>query len=165
MTTQLTACFMTMFLIAVSSLSAQAQNSKHSIASLKSISTLFVVVEQLPDGAKVLSLTAETIQTDVELKLRLAGLRVVTPEAGVKLPGSPYVYVELNLTDNAQAASVAIELRQNARLEPNGQFVLGVTTWNVGDIIWKPTAQGIRDNIKDGVDLFLNAWSSVNPKN
>ena len=85
---------MTMFLIEVSSLPAQAQNNKRSIASLKGISTLYVMVEQLPDGAKALSLTAETIQADLELKLRLAGLRVVTPEAGVKLPGSPYVYVD-----------------------------------------------------------------------
>jgi hypothetical protein len=162
MTNQLKACFMTMFMIG--GLFAQAQNSKHSIASLKGMSTLFVVVEQLPDGAMVLGLTAETIQTDVQLKLRVAGIRVVAREEGTKLPGGPYVYIALNLTNNAQAASINIELRQNARLEPNGQFVLGVTTWNVGDIISNPTAQSIRDNIKDGVDLFLNVWLSVNPK-
>jgi hypothetical protein len=40
---------------------------------------------------QALGLTRDTIQTDVELKLLLAGMPVVTPEDDTKLPGEPYL--------------------------------------------------------------------------
>jgi hypothetical protein len=159
-----TICLMTMFLIGVRSPSIQAQDNDFSRATLKGISAVFVEIEPLPDSGKTLGLTAETIQTDVELKLRLAGIRVVTPEEGYKLPGSPYVYVILTLTPNANAAYINVQLVQNVLLERNGEHVYGVPTWDTGYIMPVPTSQRIRDTIKDKVDVFLNAWLSVNPK-
>jgi hypothetical protein len=50
-----------------------------------------VLIEGLPDGAKVLGLSEDMIKTDVELKLRLAGMRVTTMEDALNLPGSPYL--------------------------------------------------------------------------
>jgi hypothetical protein len=110
-----------------------------------------VLVEDLPDGAKVLGLTKDAIQTDVELKLRLAGMRVVTTQEEVaKLPGSPSLYVNVNVSDSrAGAASVDVELDQNAVLERNGKFTIGVTTWTTGTVIVNPSVQGIRNWIKD----------------
>jgi hypothetical protein len=123
-----------------------------------------VLVEDLPDSAKILSLSKDTIQTDVELKLRLAGIRVVTDDEDAKLPGSPALYVNLNLTDDARVAHVDVELEQNATLERNTLWTPRITTWSTGVLLSNPTAQGIRDAVKDHVDTFLNAWFSVNPK-
>jgi hypothetical protein len=72
-------CFMAMFLLAVSSPSGQAQTP--SVLTLKGISALSVLVEELPDSAKALGLTSDTLQTDVELKLRLAGESEELPHA------------------------------------------------------------------------------------
>jgi hypothetical protein len=117
-----------------------------------------------PYRAKVLGLTTEAIQTDVELKLRLAGMRVVKRNESVQIPGTPYVYVTVNVSKDAKAASVEVILNQNATLERNGEFVFGVTTWSSGGLISNPNEQFIRGQIKDTVDEFLNAWLSVNPK-
>jgi hypothetical protein len=155
---------MTVFVIGAGSSPIQAQDNERTRASLKGISSLSVLIENLPDGAKVLGLTKESIQTDVELKLRLAGIRVLTPEEDYKVLGSPYLYVDLNLTNSAQAASIEVELHQDARLDLNGQPAIGVTTWDTGYLVSNPTAQGVRDRIKDLVDKFLNVWLSVNPK-
>jgi hypothetical protein len=156
-------CVMTVLLIGGSSMSVPAQNSP-GVRSLKGISAVSVLVEDLPNGAKVLGLTKEMIQTDIELKLRLAGMRVVTDAEGLKIPGSPTFYVVVNLTDDASAACIGVELDQSAQLLRDGQFAPSVDTWSKGIVMSHPTAQTIRDNSKDLVDMFLNAWLSVNPK-
>jgi hypothetical protein len=125
---------------------------------------VYVAVEPLPDGAKLLRLTAENIQTDVELTLRLAGIRPVTKEERLKIPASPYIYVKVIVSSDAKAASVEVELNQNALLERNGDFAPGVTTWEMGGLITNPSARFARNGLKDLFDQFLNAWLSVNPK-
>lgn len=123
-----------------------------------------MLVESLPDGAKKLDLSEQTIQTDVELKLRLAGLTVIRIEESDKVAGSPYIYVNVNLTDDADAASVMVDLNQDATLSRNSESVIGATTWQHGSLISHPTREGIRGKIKDLVDEFLNDWLAVNPK-
>jgi hypothetical protein len=107
-----------------------------------------LLVEALPTGAKVLGLTNEAIQTDVELKLRLAGMRVVTESESFNEPGGPYIYVNLSLTDNAIAAHIDLNLAQNAQLERNNEFCVA-DTWHRGLTASNPTAQVIRNAIKD----------------
>jgi hypothetical protein len=164
MTRRLATICLTVLLIGISSPPIQAQDTERRRATLKGISALSVLVEDLPNGAKVLGLTRESIQTDVELKLRLAGIRVVTDQEDLSLPGMPSLSVVVNLTESAKSASIDIELHQNAFLERNGQLVVDVTTWGTGGLAANPTAQDIRNYIKDHVDKFLNAWLSVNPK-
>jgi len=146
--------------LAVPSSNAQDLNDN----SLKGITAVSVVVENLPEGAKVLGLTAETIQTDVELKLRLAGMQVVPAIESAKYNGAPYVYVNVNLTDGAEAVSIMVELEQDATLLRNGQYVGSVPTWSKSMIISHPTTQALRDSTKDLTDRFLNTWLSVNPR-
>jgi hypothetical protein len=90
MTKLLAAIFLSaVFLIVLTSPSVQAQNPDAAI--LRGISAVGVLIEGLPDGAKVLGLSEDMIKTDVELKLRLAGMRVTTMEDALNLPGSPYL--------------------------------------------------------------------------
>jgi len=157
---------MIVFVIGVGSPSVPAQSGEFSNATLKGISTVYVLVESLSNGAKGLGLSKDIIQTDAELKLRLAGIRVVTQKESrtFKIPGSPHIYINVTSTDSAMAASIHVELGQNVQLERNGEFAPGVTTWSTGYLFLNPNAQAIRDKIKDKVDEFLNAWLSVNPK-
>ena len=141
-------------------LSVQAQDPD----GLKGISVVYVRVEDAPEGAKILGLTAENIQNDVELKLLLAGMGVATLKDGHNLPGRPHIYIRFTLTKGAEAASVQVELDQDAVLDRNAEHAPSVMTWYAGYLLANPTAQGIRDEIKRGVDAFLNAWLSVNSK-
>jgi hypothetical protein len=158
-----TMCLAMMLLVGISSPAARAQ-TKYENDTLKGINALFVIVENLSSGATELGLTKEVLQTDVELKLRLAGISVVTQEAGVKLPGTPYLWVQVTVTEGAHAANIAVAVRQDVRLERNDGLAFGASTWDVNLTVASPTAQGIRDYNKDIVDQFLNAWLSVNPK-
>jgi hypothetical protein len=165
MTRRLATIFcMALLLTEVTASPVLASDSPISRASLRGISTVEALVERLPAGAKVLGLTEGTIQTDVELKLRLAGIRVETSQETQKPPGMPELYIEVNITDPGGAASITVQLDQNAILERNGELVIGVPTWSANVVIEHPTSQGIRSYIKDLVDMFLNAWLSVNPK-
>lgn len=157
-----TICFVMMLLIGLSSASVLAQGSDDQ--SLKGLSAVEVLVGNLPDAAKLLGLSKEVIQADVELKLRLASLRVVTPNESLDVPGGPCLYVNVSVTDGGQAAVVRVELDQNATLARNGVFVVGAKTWDRGRVIARPTADRLRDDVKDLTAQFLNAWLSVNPK-
>jgi hypothetical protein len=159
-----TMCLMATGLIGVNSAYVQAQDFATRRATLKGIDAVSVIVEDLSDGAKLIGLTRETIQTDVELKLRLAGMRVTTQEESYTLPGMPSLYIRVTLTDHAEAASIEGQLWQNVKLDRNGQSAFGATTWSTILVTTHPHAQTIRENVKDVVDEFLNAWLSVNPK-
>ena len=148
------------FLIGFTSASLRAQDAD----SLKGITAVGVAFEPLSDTAKRLGLTDESLQTDAELKLRLAGMRVVTLRESDNLPGSPCVYARVSLSSDAKAALVEVHLRQNVLLQRNSQFAGFVPTWVRSYIASDPTAQGIRDHLKDLIDEFLNDWLSVNPK-
>src|SRR5262249_54568980 len=107
-----------------------------------------------------------TFQTDVELKLRQAGIKVLNNDERLRTPGMPYLYVNINPLHQRPGEmgsySIRIEVTQNATLERNGEFVV-VPTWSdsaagTGDV------SNTRSSVKDLVDEFLNAWLSVNPK-
>jgi hypothetical protein len=156
-------CLTMTLLVGISSPTVRAQTTYEN-DTLKDINALFVIVEDVSSGATELGLTKEILQTDVELKLRLAGISVVTKEAGIKLPGAPYLWVQVTVTEAAHAANIAVAVRQDVRLERNDGLAFGASTWDVNLTVASPTAQGIRDYNKDIIDKFLNAWLSVNPK-
>ena len=157
-------CVAVVLFNALTSSSTQANDSEISRKSLQGIRAVSVEVEDLSDGAKALGLSAETVRTDVELKLRLAGVRVVTADEVLQIPRMPTLYVDAEVSSCSKAESISVALQQNVRLERNGQSAVGATTWDVGVIGLNLNAEDIRDKIKDLVDQFLNAWLSVNPK-
>jgi hypothetical protein len=132
--------------------------------SLSGLSAVFVLVEDLPAGTKLRGLSKNDIQSEVERRLHVAGLRVVSAEESARLPGGPYVYVRVNLVDHGHAVSVDVQLTQGALLVRNGQFLPSTITWSRSALLSKPTVQNIRDAVNDRVDAFVNAWLAVNPQ-
>jgi len=124
---------------------------------LKGITSVFVVVGNLDDNAKKIGLTEESIKTDVELKLLIAGMNFATD--GFTVPGNTHLFVNVGVLPPL-AASIQVELL----LQRNSEPVIGAMTWSLHGEITNPTLQGIRDLIKQLVDQFLNAWLSVNLK-
>ena len=153
-------CVLAVVTFGVASRSVSAQDRRN----LKGIDGVFVEVETLPSGASKLGLSEGMIQTDVEQKLRLAGLRVVTNQEGENLPGSPYLDVRLVATDPPEAAAMEISLNQNVTLERNSAFAPEVETWAKILVIANPSGQSVRDKIQDLAADFSNDWLSVNPK-
>jgi hypothetical protein len=133
---------------------------------LRGITAVHVVVD-INTEIMEKGLSKTQVRTDVELRLRLAGIRVLTSEeyyvdtthAGMLSVGigggtretSPY-YIY----------SISVELWQPALLVRNGSWVMALTYIESFDGFTNKRST-IRNVTKDAIDLFINDFLSVNP--
>jgi hypothetical protein len=106
--------------------------------------------------------TAEQIRTDIELKLRLAGIKV-DPKSYQYLH---VTFVILQKENGPYAFGLYVSFNQLVSLVRNpGIFAVG-KTWSVGGIATGSGSPGdhCRGMVRDYVDQFVNAYLSVNPK-
>lgn len=155
---------------------ATAQDDDNTRRTLKGLLGVEVGVEPVPRDGEDRGLTTKAIQTDVELQLRLAGIRVLgdtevyRPLDPAGRPSSaatarPYLYVIVNVfgRNNTWAYSIEVTLRQDAVLA-NG-VTARAETWSVAGVgLAGADLRGVRDVVKDNINQFINAWLSVNPK-
>jgi hypothetical protein len=154
-------------LVAVSAAAAQDDESERQ--SLKGLKGVNVLVEDLKAEAERDGLKQTSIQTDVELKLRQAGIAVLTKAEAPAAPGAPCLYISVSTSQSGSlyGFSIKVELKQNVRLDRDPSMWLpGVTTWSVDAVgtVGREKLRNLRDGIKDYVDRFINAYLSVNPK-
>lgn len=138
------------------------------VNALKGIKGIIVIVEDLDSNATALGLDTNTIRTDVELKLRLAGISIVpkptaesSPASKVQAALTPFIDVQVVVLGGTVV--VRVNVSQGVKVLQNGCMTVAAT-WDKVNIGLNPTADGIRGAIKDDVDAFLNDWLSVNPK-
>jgi hypothetical protein len=140
---------------------------------LRGLGGIQVVIEHLKPNAERAGLTRKQVQTDVELRLRKAGIRVLTEQERLATPGMPYLYININSSQgqaplaDVVAFSVSIALQQNALLVRNTAITaMGASTWSrqflVG--VHRESVRQIRDYVGDLVDAFINDYLSVNRK-
>jgi hypothetical protein len=136
--------------------------------SLKGLTGVEVAVTPLDSDAIKDGLSEAQIQTDVELRLRMAGVKVLTSEEMLKAPGMPTLRVFVNTIKREELYSYSAEvyLEQNVRLARDPADLFIAQTWNCGAVgrVGSHNLNQIRDIIKDEVDKFINAYLSVNPK-
>ncbi len=131
---------------------------EHQAASLKGIRSMHVVVEDLDETPP--GLTVQAMKTDVELKLRMAGIKL-DPEV------LPVVYVHVTCIAVASrfACAIGFDFRRRVTSAEN-DWQGYATTWNTGGVLtcgsW--CVANIRQSVKDYVDEFLNDYLSVNPR-
>ena len=136
-----------------------------------------VFVEDIDPEAIKDGLSKEQIKTDVESKLREAGIKVVPVEKSLPLPTSPYLYIIVNtvkfLSGLEYVYGTSVQLKQVVALERGktvkpSRALLWATTWEKSDgvgITWvKDLVENVRQHINDKVDAFINDYSAANPK-
>jgi hypothetical protein len=136
--------------------------------SLQGLQGMEVIVEELGSEIEQAGLHRTAIQTDVELKLRLAGITVLSREERLSQPGTPYLYINPTVVLGGEAVyyGISCELHQRVTLARNESISTSASTWFIGMTggIRISGLQTIRDRIKDEVDTFINDYLSVNPK-
>jgi hypothetical protein len=159
---------------------AQGDNND-SRRSLKGLTGVFVIVEsskkpELERGG----VSENLIQTDVELRLRVSGIKVFTEDEAIDAPGLPTLQITISVSGFAKlpdvgtskgeelcAYSVSTSLFQTVTLkrDPNTEPI-HAATWRVSTTAaaLASNLSRIRDSVKDLVDKFINAYLSVNPK-
>ena len=136
---------------------------------LKGLQGVSVLIESLDSGKEKYGLTTQQMQTDVELRLRQNGIKVLSNKEMYAAPGMPYLYVNVNLviTEDSPIAgySISVQLKQNILLERDPtKNCCGATTWDSGGagFISKGRIPTLRENIKDQIDIFSNDYLAVN---
>ena len=153
-------------LLAVRPAPLAASDTQIDRASLTGLAVMSVEVEDLGPLVGKLGLTAAGLQTDVERRLRAAGLSI-TPDADA------YLYVHVTVADPGGALPlpyvVDVSLMQEVTL-PRGvktRTPLQCPTWSLNRL-GLTTADRLRpiltDRINEFVDQFVVAYRSVNPK-
>jgi hypothetical protein len=66
-----------------------AMDTEDTRATLRGVEGVLVVVEDLGDDVEQAGLTRQQLQTDVELRVRQAGIRVLTRAEREGMPGTP----------------------------------------------------------------------------
>jgi hypothetical protein len=147
-----------------------AQDNEETRKSLKGLAGVYVSITLAPNAAKI-GLSEKQEQVDVELRLRMAGIKVLTEEEWLKVNARPLLNVILGMQEIAlgqgnYAHRIDISLAQLVTLPRNPQILISAETWRKGyvGVIHSKNIDRMRDQIKDAVDAFVNAWLSVNPK-
>jgi hypothetical protein len=145
--------------------------SQIGIESLRGLEGLSVVIGSISPVLQG-EITKEQIQTDVELKLRMAGIKIVPEQESVGIPGKPNLYVTITAKSLSLESlgifpiSISLQLYQGVYLQRNPNILVGVPTWEritVG-AVGKKRVGMLRDEVRDLVDIFINDFLSVNPK-
>jgi len=141
------------------------------------LNAVAVFVENIDPEAIKDGLSAEQIKTDVELRLRKAGIKVVPAEKCLPLPTSPYLYIIVNtvkfISGLEYVYGTSVQLKQVAVID-RGKTVkpqkasLWVITWEkndgVGITFVEDLVGNVREHINDKVDMFIDDYLAENPK-
>jgi hypothetical protein len=139
------------------------------VKSLIGISRLSVGIEELGTEALADGLSGDLLKTDVELKLRLAGIEVPSEFA------VPCLQVQIKYWINRMGQNhipiiynfhVAISLMQYANLfrtgEPMTVVTMQITNYGSGPI--GEGSEHVRRSVRGLMDKFINEYLAVNPK-
>ena len=153
----------------VSPLVGQGDN-EYTRKTLAGLTGLYVSVEQIPDEMQRDGLDTTQILTDVELKLRQAGITVLTRQEWLSTAAAPYLYVNVQAIKNPAnfyAFSVDVQLRQRVTLVHDPAVLILATTWSATGVIGTVGSKklsSLREAVRDLTDQFINAYLAANPK-
>lgn len=139
--------------------------------SLAGLGGVYVVVEEMEPDVEREGLARSTLRTDVEVKLRLAGIRVLTMIESALAPGSPYLYLRVTTERLRElgpfhAFEALLEFRQQVTLERKSTIALYVPTWRTSWVgaVGTKKLDWVRERVRDQVDEFINDYLATNPK-
>jgi len=132
-------------------------------ATLKGINSVEVVVEAIDPAAEHDGLTRSQLQTDVEERLRKAGITV-----GPTLTGHLYVNVDTEKGERGQlyAYNITVQYVQQVVLARDPKAPIFAPTWDTGGvgIIVANRLRDVRQDVANYVDQFIKAYLEQNPK-
>lgn len=145
---------------------AVAADSPHDRATLVGLTAVFVDVQPLDPAGLLAGLAPDAIKDELDVKLRLAGLRVIAG-ADEDVPPEERGVLQVNVSvvpvpkqDGTYAYSVYVAMLQGAVLIRDMKTILAAPTWwvtktGIGDV------KQIKAAINDGGDRFVTAWRAV----
>ena len=152
---------------------ASAVDSEQTRKTMAGLQGVYVLVEELQPNiqkyASKFSVDKASLQKNVEMQLREAGIRVLERDEWAKTPGRPVLYVNVNTHEQEKywfAYNIEVELQQIAAMEANPATKALVGTWsvNIAGVVNIGTITALRDRVKNLMDIFISAYLSANSK-
>jgi hypothetical protein len=135
-------------------------------AILRGLEGVRVVVERLKPEIERDGLFGSTLQTDAELSLQMAGIKVLSEEEWLKTPGAPYLYLKVNAFQCARGYvyNINLTLEEQVKLVRNGLKVSATTSAIGHQLGITSSLSDIREEARDQVQEFIKAWQEANRK-
>ncbi len=156
---------------AVDSELARVGELSYQVQSLVGVKGVWVLVDYLDEDAMSTGVTEDQFKQDVESELRLAGIKVNSREERSAFKDGAYLHVDINtVTYNDSpniAFSVSIELSQPVGLRTGLSMSVRGITWHdrsMGMCPGSAFAERVRQDVKAGVDLFIDEYFIANPE-
>jgi hypothetical protein len=149
--------------------------SEYTVESLRGLTGVGVLVESFSSEVKdKLPFDKNQIRVDVELKLRMAGIKVLSDEERFNTPGMPFLYVRVYIGETSDLLpdlppvfgyNITVQLHQQVYLARNSELLFG-TTWekSVTGAVNIKNVSITRDRIRNFLDQFIYDYFLVNPK-
>ena len=146
-----------------------AQDNENTRLTLRGLQGVSLYVEPLDPQIEKSGLTKNQTQTDTELKLKLAGINVLTGGEFLKASGHPFLYVDINISMLKTQITrylfyIRVELNQEVTLVRTPGTKVSAITWSTGGWGIDFSSDNIRQTVKTQVDKFINAYLAENPK-
>jgi len=150
------------------------EDDEYARSTLQWLPGVYVAVEALDPDIQKDGLTKATLQADAELRLRMAGIKVLSRKEWAKTQGGPVCYIDVSivkdvaLTDvldfDLYAFEVSVELHQDVALVRDMAVMVLSPTWSTSYVGFTNALPRIRTKVTELVERFINAYQAVNPK-
>jgi hypothetical protein len=150
-----------------------AEDSDMTRTTLAGLYALKVSVEEMQPNIRPYAikngLTAKQLQSEIEQKLTKYGMKIISGDAWLAIPGRPILYVNINTHEMEKywyAYNAKVEFRQLVHLDANPNIKTLAATWvlNITGIANIGNMNVIKDDLMVLVERFLTAYRVSNKK-
>jgi hypothetical protein len=133
---------------------------------LKGVDGVRVEIKRLKPEIERDGLFRSTLQTDAELKLQMAGIKVLSEDDAADRPNIPSLYLNLDALKCSLGYVYRIQftLREMVTLTRKPVKTLGTTYRTTERFGISTNLSEIREDAREVVDDFIKAWMEANSK-
>jgi hypothetical protein len=133
---------------------------------LRGLDGLRLAVERIKPEIERDGLFRDILLTDMELRLRMAGIKVLSEEEAESKPDAPclYLYVDAMKCSLGYVYTLRLSLKEPVKLTRNNMKVSATVLRVPGELGITAHLSEIRDAAGDFVEEFVKAWKAANPK-
>ena len=142
----------------------QARDGNNEV--LRGLDKVRVVVERLKAEIEQDGLFTSTLQTDMELKLALAGIKVLSENECEQIPcvADLYLYVDAFKQANGYTYRIHLALREPVVVLRKHMRAIGTTFRMHDELGMTENLSEVREEARDLLDKFIEVWQAVNPE-
>jgi hypothetical protein len=145
---------------------AQARLSAADLDLLRGVDGFRLAVERIKPEIERDGLFRSTLLADMELRLRMAGIKVLSEDEAENKPDAPclYLYVDALKCSLGYVYKIRLSLMEPVKLMRNNMKISATVLRIPDELGIAPHLSEIRDAAGDFIDDFIKAWKLANSK-